>query len=142
MDVTPDGSELWLADQFAGSVSVIDTTLHSVIVSIPSGGTPAGVALSPDGTRLDDELIVKERLKTQPRKGNFHNGRSSKPRDVSEAIGRTGLQMCPKKTHTKSTEKIPLELRAKTKRILKCMIDETDRCGKLPPAELSSQTCE
>jgi YVTN family beta-propeller protein len=50
--VTPDGSKVYVADVNSNSVSVVDTTTHTVSAIIPVGATPEGVAVTPDGTKV------------------------------------------------------------------------------------------
>ncbi len=47
--VTPDGREVWLGSNQAGSVSVIDTRTGTVAATIPGLGLPYRIAISADG---------------------------------------------------------------------------------------------
>ncbi|MDF3280952.1 Ig-like domain-containing protein [Gordonia sp. N1V] len=54
---SPDGRTLYVSEQNARVVAVIDIdpsspTYRQVIATLPAGGTPTDVALTPDGTRL------------------------------------------------------------------------------------------
>ena len=49
--ITPDGTRTYVTNEFADSVSVIDTTTNTVTATAAAGVTPAGVAITPDGTR-------------------------------------------------------------------------------------------
>jgi YVTN family beta-propeller protein len=49
--LSSDGDRLLTANQTAGSVSLIDTRSGRVLDEVATGEKPAGVALSPDGTR-------------------------------------------------------------------------------------------
>jgi YVTN family beta-propeller protein len=50
--ITPDGSRAYVANQFDGTVSVIDTATNTVTATIPVGDYPFGVAVSPNGSRV------------------------------------------------------------------------------------------
>ncbi len=51
--VTPDGSTVYITNQRANTVSVIDTATNMVIGSpIPVGSNPLGVAVTPDGSTV------------------------------------------------------------------------------------------
>ncbi len=47
--VSPDGAFLYVTNQTAGSLSVVDTRAAAVVKEIPLGRMPTGVAVSPDG---------------------------------------------------------------------------------------------
>jgi YVTN family beta-propeller protein len=49
--ITPDGSRAYVTINALNLVSVIDTTINTVIATIPVGLGPIGVATTPDGTR-------------------------------------------------------------------------------------------
>jgi YVTN family beta-propeller protein len=49
--LSTDGSRLLTANQTAGTVSLIDTQSGRVLDEVATGEKPAGVAISPDGTR-------------------------------------------------------------------------------------------
>jgi len=77
-----DGSRLLVANQTAGSVSLVDTRSHRVLDELKTGERPAGVALSRDGRRgivthwygydlavlalKDDHMTVVGRIETGP----------------------------------------------------------------------------
>lgn len=50
--VAPDGSRVFVANQVAGTVSIVNVSTHTVAATVPVGGAPNGVVPSPDGTRL------------------------------------------------------------------------------------------
>jgi YVTN family beta-propeller protein len=50
--VTPDGTNVYVANAGNLTVSVIDTASNTVTTTILVG-TPAGVAVTPDGTKVD-----------------------------------------------------------------------------------------
>jgi YVTN family beta-propeller protein len=50
--ITPDGQRVFVANSRSHNLSVIDTQLMSVKVTIPVGKSPFGVAVSPDGKRV------------------------------------------------------------------------------------------
>jgi YVTN family beta-propeller protein len=62
--LSPDGKELYVTCEAAGTVIVVDVATRRVLAEIPSGGQPHGVCFSPDGrlayvtNRLDDSLAV------------------------------------------------------------------------------------
>ncbi|MDV9187061.1 PxKF domain-containing protein [Streptomyces sp. SR27] len=49
--VSPDGSQVWVANQFGGSISVIDTATLTVTATL-TGGYPSAIAFSPDGAHV------------------------------------------------------------------------------------------
>ncbi len=69
--VSPDGRELYVACEAAGTVVVVDTAAGGVMAEIATGGQPTDVTFSPDGqrayvtNRLDDSLSV---IDTQARR--------------------------------------------------------------------------
>jgi YVTN family beta-propeller protein len=50
--VAADGSRVFVANQVAGTVSIVDVATHTVAGSVSVGGAPNGVVPSPDGTTL------------------------------------------------------------------------------------------
>jgi YVTN family beta-propeller protein len=57
--VSPDNATLYVANDFSGTVSVIDTATNTVAFTISLGGPLGGMALTPDGAQLyvaNDEL--------------------------------------------------------------------------------------
>ncbi len=51
--VSPTGNRVYVADSYpSGILSVLNTTSQSVVNSLPLGGHPKGIAISPDGNRL------------------------------------------------------------------------------------------
>ncbi|PKN12074.1 MAG: hypothetical protein CVU69_09015 [Deltaproteobacteria bacterium HGW-Deltaproteobacteria-4] len=49
--VTPDGSQVYVANRGSDSVSVIEAVSNVVVATIPVGSQPQGVAVSPDGSK-------------------------------------------------------------------------------------------
>jgi YVTN family beta-propeller protein len=47
--ITPDGSRVYTANVFAGSVSVVDVHKHSLLTTIPVSGGVQRISISPDG---------------------------------------------------------------------------------------------
>ncbi|WP_374777453.1 hypothetical protein OG756_36440 [Streptomyces sp. NBC_01310] len=47
----PPGTYAYVANFNDGTVSVIDTATNAVVVTVPVGNAPWGVAVSPDSTR-------------------------------------------------------------------------------------------
>jgi YVTN family beta-propeller protein len=62
--LSPDGRELYVTCEAAGTVAVVDVAARRVVAEIASGGQPHDVCFSPDGrlayvtNRLDDSLTV------------------------------------------------------------------------------------
>jgi YVTN family beta-propeller protein len=50
--VSPDGSTVYVTNNNADTVSVINTASNMVSATIPVGGGPLGVAVSPDGSTV------------------------------------------------------------------------------------------
>jgi YVTN family beta-propeller protein len=50
--VTPDGSKVYIVNNFARTVSVIATATNMVTATIPVGSYPWGVAVTPDGSKV------------------------------------------------------------------------------------------
>jgi YVTN family beta-propeller protein len=50
--VTPDGSHVYVANDFSNTVSVIATATNTVTTTIPVGNAPIGVAATPDGSHV------------------------------------------------------------------------------------------
>jgi YVTN family beta-propeller protein len=48
----PEGGKVYVVNELSNSVSVIDAATNTVIATIPVGTQPAGVAVSPDGSRV------------------------------------------------------------------------------------------
>jgi YVTN family beta-propeller protein len=56
--VTPDGSEVYVANNADSTVSVIDTATNTVIgAPIPVGLFPEGVAITPDGSKSTSRTV-------------------------------------------------------------------------------------
>ena len=53
LQVTPDGSQLWVSNRFHGSVSVIDTSDGHVIKTIPTGAGAHGLSFFPQPGRFN-----------------------------------------------------------------------------------------
>jgi YVTN family beta-propeller protein len=51
VEVSPDGSRVYVANNQANTVSVIDTASRSVVATIGVPGTPNWIAVTPDGAR-------------------------------------------------------------------------------------------
>jgi len=50
--VSPDGSRVYVANYYGGSVSVIDTSNNTVVATVTGLSYPYGVAVTPDGARV------------------------------------------------------------------------------------------
>lgn len=48
MRLTPDGTELWIADEANGAVAIVDTGLFRVVGRVEAGQTAADIAFTPD----------------------------------------------------------------------------------------------
>jgi YVTN family beta-propeller protein len=60
--ITPDGSRLYTANVFAGSVSVADVHKRSLITTIPVAGEVQRISISPDGLRVYTHDQQKPRI--------------------------------------------------------------------------------
>src|SRR4051812_24337880 len=49
--ITPDGKKVYVSSMDTGSVKVISTDTDSIAASIDVGSKPAGLAITPDGSR-------------------------------------------------------------------------------------------
>jgi YVTN family beta-propeller protein len=52
VNISPDGTRLYVSNNSASNVSVIDTATRSTVAVIPSGGSPSGLVLNSTGDRL------------------------------------------------------------------------------------------
>jgi YVTN family beta-propeller protein len=52
---TPDGTHAYVTNAFDSTVSVIDTASNTVVATIRVGSAPNGVAITPVGTRANDD---------------------------------------------------------------------------------------
>lgn len=53
IDVSPDGTEVWVTNRAANTISVIDVATDTVLESFPSGGTlPIRAKFAPDGREV------------------------------------------------------------------------------------------
>jgi YVTN family beta-propeller protein len=50
--VSPNGSRVYVANSYEGTVSVIDTATNSLVNTIPAGGCLTGIAVSPNNARV------------------------------------------------------------------------------------------
>jgi YVTN family beta-propeller protein len=50
--VTPDGTKVYVTNNGANTVSIIDTVLNKEIASIPVASIPLGIAVTPDGNTV------------------------------------------------------------------------------------------
>ena len=50
--VSPDGSKVYITNEYSSNVSVIDTATNSVIATVDVGNSLWGVAVSPDGSKV------------------------------------------------------------------------------------------
>jgi len=50
--VAPDGSKVYVANSYADTVSVIDTSKKQVTATVLVGPNPYGVAVAPDGSKV------------------------------------------------------------------------------------------
>jgi YVTN family beta-propeller protein len=67
IDVAPDGSEVWVTNRAADTLSVIDPETLEILATVPCPGFPIRVRLTPDGSRVlvsaarSGEVVVFER---------------------------------------------------------------------------------
>ncbi|HUY87035.1 MAG TPA: hypothetical protein VMU77_07945 [Acidimicrobiales bacterium] len=52
MAISPDGTTAYAVDSGPGNVDIIDLGSHSIIGSVKVGGSPTGIAITPDGKQL------------------------------------------------------------------------------------------
>src|SRR5205807_3975516 len=52
VSVTPDGSRVYVANEFSNTVAVIDAATNTVTAAVPVGSGPRGAAVTPDGSRV------------------------------------------------------------------------------------------
>ena len=50
--VSPDGTKVYVANEYGNTVSVIDTATNTVTATVNVGSGPFGVAVNPDGTKV------------------------------------------------------------------------------------------
>ena len=50
--IKPDGSRVYVTNEYSDSVTAIDTSGNGVVAHIPVGNNPMGIAVKPDGTRV------------------------------------------------------------------------------------------
>jgi YVTN family beta-propeller protein len=61
--ITPNGTRAYVTHgwwQITSSIFVIDTDINRVVATIPVGGSPMGVAITPDGTRVYGAVCLDE----------------------------------------------------------------------------------
>src|SRR3954462_9926742 len=83
--VAPDGSRIYISDEAASTLDVVDAKSLSVIKRIPLSGHPNNIAIGRDGRRVYVGIIQApggvdvidtasmQRVKTVPTKGTIHN---------------------------------------------------------------------
>jgi YVTN family beta-propeller protein len=50
--MSPDGTRVYISNGKDASVSVVDTTNHQILATIPVGQRPWNMGITPDGQRL------------------------------------------------------------------------------------------
>jgi YVTN family beta-propeller protein len=66
MDLSPDGSELWVATRADGNLAIVDSATDAVKQTLTVGKMPIRVKFTPDGKRVlvsdaqDNELVIYE----------------------------------------------------------------------------------
>jgi YVTN family beta-propeller protein len=50
--VSPDGSKVYVSNEYSGTISVINTVNNMVTATVAVGSKPEGIAVSPDGSRV------------------------------------------------------------------------------------------
>ena len=52
LDITPDGSKVYVGNSFSQTVSVINTVTNMVTATLPAGSRPTGLEVSPNGSEV------------------------------------------------------------------------------------------
>lgn len=68
IDVAPDGSEVWVGNRAADTLSVIDPESLEILATVPCPGFPIRIRFTPDGTRVlvsaarSGEVVIFDRV--------------------------------------------------------------------------------
>ena len=89
IDVSPDGETLWVANNRAGTISVIDTDAMEVTRTLAADGFPFRVRFTPDGERV----VVSHPMANEVRVYDARSGATLA--SVSVPGGPTSLAVCP-----------------------------------------------
>jgi YVTN family beta-propeller protein len=61
--VTPDGREVWVGSNTAGTISIVDVAAWKVVATLDQGERPYRVTISPDGRLAAAALTVRSRIR-------------------------------------------------------------------------------
>jgi len=61
--VTPDGREVWVGSNTAGTISVVDVAAWKVVATLDQGERPYRVTVSPDGRLAAAALTIRSRIR-------------------------------------------------------------------------------
>jgi YVTN family beta-propeller protein len=61
--VTPDGREVWVGSNTAGTISIVDVAAWRVTATLDQGERPYRVTISPDGRLAAAALTVRSRIR-------------------------------------------------------------------------------
>ncbi|MDQ8153757.1 MAG: hypothetical protein P3B98_03755 [Gemmatimonadota bacterium] len=61
--VTPDGREVWVGSNTAGTISIVDVAAWRVTATLDQGERPYRVSISPDGTLAAAALTIRSRIR-------------------------------------------------------------------------------
>ena len=61
--VTPDGREVWVGSNTAGTISIVDVAAWKVVATLDQGERPYRVTISPDGKLAAAALTVRSRIR-------------------------------------------------------------------------------
>ncbi|MBA4073204.1 MAG: hypothetical protein C0497_15490 [Gemmatimonas sp.] len=61
--VTPDGREVWVGSNTAGTISIVDVTAWQVVATLDQGERPYRVTISPDGKLAAAALTLRSRIR-------------------------------------------------------------------------------
>lgn len=61
--VTPDGREVWVGSNTAGTISIVDVAAWKVVATLDQGERPYRVNISPDGKLAAAALTVRSRIR-------------------------------------------------------------------------------
>lgn len=76
--VSADGTRLYVANEDAGTASVLDVETGEILATVEVGGEPEGVRASPDGrfVYVTADLTTRSRSSTRPRMRSSSNSKS------------------------------------------------------------------
>jgi YVTN family beta-propeller protein len=86
--VTPDGREVWVGSNTAGTISIVDVASWSVVATLDQGERPYRVTISPDGKTAAAALTVRSRIRLIDVKTRKEVGLLEAP-DNAQPVGMT-----------------------------------------------------